>query len=137
MLGGFGRGAAAGAIYGAVAIVALIAGDGEVLHDPAASAVVLLYAGTLAAVVGAACGCLGGAVGGAVLWAARTAGCRGRGLLAAAVVLGAGLGWFMRDLAAAMGSAPDTDSSPQVLLWRVGPAIAGAAGAVWQASRTR
>lgn len=139
MLGGFWRGAVTGAAYAAVALaVFLIADDpAEVLRDPAESALILAYVGVVAGSVGAACGALAGCLGGAALWALAELGPGGRRLRICAAVLGVALGWFVVDLAAAMGADPDVDSALTVLFWRAGPAAAGALGALWQAARTR
>ena len=108
----------------------------EAIRDPGISLLVLAYAGGLAGTVGAACGALAGVTGAAVLWWVAELGLRGRSLVLAAVLLGAGLGWFALDLAAAMGAAPDDDTAVELLVGRAGPAVAGAGGAVWQVART-
>ena len=121
----------------AVLLVLVLDDPGAVVQDVDGSLLVLLYVCCVAAVVGAACGALAGTVGGGVLWWLTERGLRGRRLLVAAVVVGVALGLPMLDLAEAMGTAPDDDSLSELLAWRVGPAVAGAAGAVWQARRLR
>ena len=139
LLGGFWRGALVGGGYAVAALVLFLVADdpGEVAADPAGSGIVLTYIGVVAGSVGASCGALAGCLGGGVLGLLAELGIRGRRLAATAAVLGAALGWFAVDLAAAMGADPDVDSALTLLFWRAGPAAAGAAGAVWQAVRTR
>ncbi|MCU1674300.1 MAG: hypothetical protein JWN77_2413 [Frankiales bacterium] len=101
------------------------------------SLLVLLYVCGIGATIGGACGALAGTVGGGVLWWLAEVGLRQRWLLAAAVVVGGALGLSVLDLAEAMGTAPDDHTLSELLAWRVGPAVAGAAGAVWQTRRLR
>jgi hypothetical protein len=138
MLGGFWRGAVVGAAYAVAALLLFLVADdpAEVVEDPYGSVIVLTYIAAVAGSVGASCGAIAGCVGGGVLGVLAEIGIRGRRLAAAAAVLGAALGWFAVDLAAAMGAGPDVDSSLTLLFWRAGPAAAGAAGALWQAART-
>jgi hypothetical protein len=126
-------------VYAGVAALVLLlsySGDGA-FGDPGGVVLVLLYAAWLAGTIGATCGALAGFVGGLVLWGLAELRCRRRTLVLAGCVAGALLGVFGLDLARAIGTAPDDGSLLELLLWRAGPAAAGALGATWQAGRVR
>ena len=137
MLGGLGRGAATGAAYAGLAVIALLLSDvgSADLEDGPAIVGVLLYIAFIAGTVGGVCGALAGVLGGTLLWWAAELGCRRGALVAVGCLTGTVLGAFSLDLASSIGTAPDDESALEIALWRIGPAVAGALGATWQAIR--
>ena len=137
LVGGLGRGTLAGALYLGIGALALLVADGrpegEDGFPPLQAYVLVAYFGVL---LGALTGALPGLIGGAALWSAARWGLSGRRLLGVGALLGAVLGWSSVSAWALLGTAPDVDSTGTTLFLRLGPAVAGAASAVWQAART-
>jgi hypothetical protein len=133
MLGGLGRGAATGAVYGLVVVIVMSFVDPLDRHVLAG----VLLIGSWAAIYGAVVACLPGCAGGLLL--ALAAGLRlpRPGLVALGVVYGLVLGFFCTDLLhAVLHDGPTLDQRGDVLVFRIGPGVAGALGAAWQAART-
>jgi hypothetical protein len=133
MLSGLGRGAATGALYGFAVILVMSVVD-PLDHDVVAG---VLLIGSWAAGYGGVMACFPGCAGGLLLAAAALLGLRRIGLVGLGVAYGLVLGFFWVDVVAALlGDGPSLTQDGDLVLWRVGPAAAGAVGAAWQAART-
>ena len=127
-----------GASYGFLALVVLtmldppsggVAGIGTAVY-------LVLMVGAWAAAYGALFAVLPGVIGAVPLWCLAELGVRRRPLLLTGAALGAALGWFWVDAVIAGGLGPGLHGRQDLVLWRGGPAAAGACGAAWQAART-